>query len=139
VTFEPVRTRLLAAGARELFSSRQIPGEVVDVLVVHEEVLKRHRERFEQLVAGWFRALDYMAREPALAAAFTAKRLKVTPEEVVASYQGLELADASSNARLLGGELLPTLRRLQRTMLSKGLLQQVGDTGQLLDPGLLPR
>ena len=139
VTFEPVRTRLLAAGARELFSSREIPGEIVDVLVVHEEVLERHRGRLEQLVAGWFRALHYMAGEPAAAAAFTARRLKVSPEEVLASYRGLELPGVADNARLLGADLQPTLRRLQQTMLSNDLLLQVGDTRNLLYPGLLPR
>jgi NitT/TauT family transport system substrate-binding protein len=138
VTFEPVRTRLLAAGARELFSSRQIPGEIVDVLVVHEEVLARDRARFAELVAGWFRALAYMAAEPAAAAEFTAQRLKVSPQEVLASYQGLDLPGAAANARLLGGELQPVLQRLQQTMLRKELLLQVGDTRQLLDAGLLP-
>ena len=32
VTMEPNRTRLLAQGARQLFDSSQIPGEIVDVL-----------------------------------------------------------------------------------------------------------
>ena len=40
VTFEPMRTRLRAQGARQIFSSVEIPGEIVDVLVVHESVLK---------------------------------------------------------------------------------------------------
>jgi len=40
VTFEPVRTRLLNAGGNEIFNSRKIPGEIVDVLVVRNSYLK---------------------------------------------------------------------------------------------------
>ena len=39
VTFEPVRTRLMASGARQLFDSSMLPGEIVDVLVVRRTLL----------------------------------------------------------------------------------------------------
>lgn len=139
VTFEPVRTKLLNEGARELFSSRDIPGEVVDVLVVHAEVLDAHPDRLRALLAGWFRALDYLRDEPMAAASFTARRLKITPEEVIASYQGLELPDARRNAALLKQGLRGTLQLLQQALIREGLLQQPQDTQGLIEAGLLPR
>ena len=39
VTFGSARTKLLAAGAKQLFDSSQIPGEIVDVLIVSEDVI----------------------------------------------------------------------------------------------------
>jgi NitT/TauT family transport system substrate-binding protein len=139
VTFEPVRTKLLNGGAREVFSSRQIPGEVVDVLVVHADTLAREHARFRELLAGWFRALDYLHHERAAAAAFIARRLKITPQEVIESYQELELPDAAQNRRLLSEDLPKTLQRLQDTLVSTGLLRQVQDTGDLLEDRLLPQ
>jgi NitT/TauT family transport system substrate-binding protein len=137
VTFEPVRTRLLAAGARELFSSRQIPGEIVDVLVVHEEFVRRQPDQIRQLIAGWFRALDYRRSEPDAAAEFTARRLKITPAEVQASYDGLYLPDESENLRLLSDGLAPTLERLRATLLREGLVTERCRISGLLEPGLL--
>ena len=138
VTFEPVRTRLVNAGAHQLFSSREIPGEIVDVLVVHDDTLREARPRLEQLVAGWFRARDFLQRKPFEAARFTARRLKVTPEEVIASYQGLELPDVVNNDRLLAQELPTTAKRLQQALIEKGLLRSAWETWQLFDASLLP-
>ena len=39
VTYEPVRTKLKSAGARQIFDSSLIPGEIVDVLVVRTSYL----------------------------------------------------------------------------------------------------
>ena len=139
VTFDPFRTRLLAAGARELSSSLEIPGEIVDVLVVHQETIERNPAQVRQLVADWFAALDYRVRQPQEAAEFTARRLKISPEEVRQSYEGLYLPDEAANRRLLGGELAPTLVRLQETLLRERLLTAPASLDGLLEPGLLPR
>jgi NitT/TauT family transport system substrate-binding protein len=137
VTFEPVRTRLLAEGAREVFSSNQIPGEIVDVLVVHEAVLEREGDTVRQLVKGWFQTLDYMKSEPEAAARFTAHRLRITPEEVVSSYDGLYLPGAAENVALLSGALTPTLQRLHRVLLQQQILLAPVDYEGLIAPDWL--
>lgn len=139
VTFEPVRTRLLNTGAREVFSSRELPGEVVDVLVVHADTLRLEEERLRELLAGWFRALAYMHEDPAAAARLTARRLKITPREVIDSYQGLDLPDAARNVQLLDSELRKTLQRLQDTLVDSGLLREPQTTDELLESSLIPR
>src|SRR5689334_13738328 len=68
VTFDPYRAQLLAAGAKTLFDSTQIPGEIVDLLAVRASVVDRHPTPIQALLSGWFAALDYMKREPADAA-----------------------------------------------------------------------
>jgi NitT/TauT family transport system substrate-binding protein len=139
VTFEPVRTRLLDAGAHEVFSSREIPGEVVDVLVVHADTLRTERPRLRELLEGWFRALGHLQSDPLAAARFTAQRLRITPEQVVASYAGLELPDPAQNLALLNGLLRETLSRLQQTLIRERLLASTIATGGLLYGGLIPR
>lgn len=139
VTFEPVRTLLLNTGAHEIFSSLEIPGEVVDVLVVHADILRTERDRLRQVVAGWFDALNHMRREPLAAAKFTARRLQITPEQARASFDGLDFPDAAANRRLLDTELPHTLQRLQETLIGKGLLRRPRPTGPLLDARLLPQ
>lgn len=39
VTFEPVRSRLLARGAVQIFDRRQIPGEIIHVLVMRTDAM----------------------------------------------------------------------------------------------------
>lgn len=136
VTFEPVRTTLLADGAREIFSSRAIPNEIVDVLVVHEDFLASHPDIVQELVDGWFRALEFMQAEPESAAKVIARRLKLPPEDVPNVYRGVQLPSRADNLALLGGTppaLTTTIESLARILQSHELLARNVDTRGLLN------
>ena len=126
VTFEPVRQKLLAAGAIEVFNSREIPGEIVDVVVVRGDYLEGHSDRAETLLRGWFKALKYLKQNPNDAASKMSGRLGQSPSDVLKSYDGLLLPSLEDNMKLLGGSppgLLETARNLRGVMLLRGLLR----------------
>lgn len=136
VTFEPRRTRLLARGAREVFSSKAIPGEVIDVLIARKSLLLARRPQFEHLAAAWFAAVEKIAVEPAQAAQRAAVHQGVSPEEFLNSLSGLQLLDRPANRRLLeSGEFRAQLDRLAQIMLAANLLPSAPDTGTLIDAG----
>jgi len=127
VTFEPVRTRLLNAGAHELFSSREIPGEIVDVLVVCNCVLKQQQGNIRKLIDGWFKALDYLESSPEDAIQRMTARLKMSPDQIFDGFSGLSLPNRDENVRLITGSnptLLSTAQHLQKTMLANKLLKK---------------
>lgn len=127
VTYEPARTRLLALGAVDLFNSSMIPGEIVDVLVVHRDYLEKHPERSIALRRAWFGALEQMRRLPHESARFMAIREQVTAEEFEASLLGLRFPDEPKNRILLEGaapKLLESAERLKTIMRDSDLLQQ---------------
>ena len=141
VTFEPVRTRLLAVGAREVFSSKEIPGEIVDVLVIHERVLnKEYEPATSELMKGWFDALAYLQNNPEQASQLIGKRLDISASDALASFEGLKLPSIDQNRQMLGGEepsLNKVLGRLERTMLKNYLLLKSINTDDILSPSLL--
>lgn len=104
VTFEPVRGRLLQRGLMEIFSSRQIPGEIVDVLVVRRSLLETRADSLQALLEGWFKALSYMQTNPDGASKRIAPRMQMKPAEVVAAYSGLKLPGYRENRAFLGTE-----------------------------------
>ena len=125
VNFEPVRTRLLSKGAKEIFTSKEMYGEIVDVLVVHEEVFNKNKSTLKEIIDGWFTALDYFSQQPKLAANIMAKRLNVSPQEVISSFEGLELPNRKINRSLLGGKepkLKTTIQHLNRVLKDNKLL-----------------
>jgi NitT/TauT family transport system substrate-binding protein len=127
VTYEPVRTKLLALGAVDLFNSSMIPGEIVDVLVVRRDYLEKHPERGVALRQAWFAALEQMRRSPHEAAKFMAIREQVTAEEFEVSLQGIHLPDKAESYVLLGGnapKLLASAERLKAVMRDARLLQR---------------
>ena len=141
VTYEPMRTQLTRAGARTLFDSRRIPGELVDVLVARRTLVEERPEVLRGLAAAWFRARDYLQSEPADAARRVAAREAVTPEQFLHSMQGVRLPDRHENRRLLSGEdssLHRVSRQLESVMRRARLLPAGGSRGSLFDDSVLP-
>lgn len=136
VTFDPVRTRLLAAGAQTIFDSSQIPGEVVDVLVVRSVVAAKDAARLSNVLEGWFRALEYLKTNQGHAVGLMAKRESVAPDKFLSSLKGLRYPSRLENRNLLAGAppaLLSSARRLAAVMLEHRLIAQSPDLTAILD------
>lgn len=115
VTYEPVRSQLLNLGGKVLFSSHEMPNEVVDVLVVHGKAIDSRLSDLRRLTDGWFRAVDYVAAHPDDAARRMAPREDLEPAQVQSALQGVRLLDRSENLALLSGPHPVLLRGLERT------------------------
>jgi len=142
ITFEPVRSRLLAKGYHEIFTSREMPGEIVDVLVVNKETLVSQQDQIDALLQGWFRANSYFQVNPNKAAKVMAGRQKISAAEVLDSYAGLHLPGLSETLTLMSGPNPPfesTARRLADTMFASKLLNNKPDLELLVDAGPLER
>ncbi|MDX8390495.1 MAG: ABC transporter substrate-binding protein, partial [Mariprofundaceae bacterium] len=97
VTFEQVRTKLLNAGAQELFSSKDIPKQIVDVLVIRSDAMALSPGAVQQLIDGYFSALSYLRKSPEDAVQRMAPRLGISSENMLASYDSLEMLDRDDN------------------------------------------
>ncbi|HDP88855.1 MAG TPA: hypothetical protein ENN42_02715 [Thioalkalivibrio sp.] len=124
-TFEPLRTRLLELGAREIFSSRQMPGEIVDVLVTRSRVIEERPEALSELLQGWFAAIGHLRRHPRDAVAAMAPRTELSTDGFLQAIAGIHFPSHAENCRLLarsGEQLSPTINRLHRIMTVQGLV-----------------
>ena len=137
VTFDPYRGQLIRAGARTLFDSTHIPGEIVDVIAVRASVLGSHPHAIRGLLAGWFSATAYMVREPVDAARRMAIRQQTTGEQFLSALGGLRIPTYEENLKLLAGgkpDLPVAARRLMDLMLEARLLRSAVDIDELLAP-----
>ena len=134
VTFEPVRSRLLAKGATTVFDSSQMTDEIVDVLVVRSETIKDSPEKIAILLSGWFSALKHLRERPEKASQELAERLRLEPRAVLASFDGIRFPDLGENLLLLGGtrpKLSKIAERLAKVMVEQKLLQREVDVSEL--------
>ncbi len=135
VNFEPVRTRLISKGANEIFTSREIYGEIVDVLVVHEDIYLNRKGAINKIVEDWFGALIYFDSHKDKAASIMAKRLNLSPDEVIAGFDGLELPDIRRNREMLGGvepALASTIKRLEKVLKENSLIGEATEIPNIL-------
>lgn len=141
VTFEPTKTKLLQLGAHQLFDSSQIPGRITDVLVVLTDTTKTHPNSLKQLLAGYFKALDYLAAKPEEAATRMAKRMNLSANQVLSSYDNISLQGIEENHQLLLGAPAPfegTATELAAFMHSRKLLKNRITVDGLIDGTFLP-
>lgn len=83
VTFPPVSTDLLASGSyNNVFSSADIPGEVVDVLAVDANLVESKRDEIEAIRRAYFRAMAFARVNPTLSYRIMGDRLGIPPDEV---------------------------------------------------------
>lgn len=137
VTFEPVRSKLLAQGANILFDSSRIPNEIVDVLVVRPERLEENQKTLKYIVNGWYSALAYLEDEPHRAAEMMKDRMGLSTKEVISSYNGLLLPGKKETLDLLtrgtATSLYTNSKILADIMYTNKLLSKKIDTDVLFD------
>lgn len=126
VTYEPVRTRLARAGYRELFTSREIPGRILDVLAVRTDALAVQERAIRACVQAHFAGLRAWQEAPERHRDFLAGRLGVAPDEVASAFDGMLLADLGKNRSWMAQGapyLIQVTQRLVAVMRRAGLLQ----------------
>jgi NitT/TauT family transport system substrate-binding protein len=141
VTYEPVRSHLVQAGAVPLFSSAQIPGRIIDTLAIRSDWLAEHVPAVRHLVAAHFQALAQWLRQPEVCAPLMAPRLNLSAAQVVASYAQIKLPSVRANQSWLApqlGRIDEVAHQLLDVMLSVGLLAAPPDLDQLASAAFLP-
>ncbi|HEV8542932.1 MAG TPA: ABC transporter substrate-binding protein, partial [Verrucomicrobiae bacterium] len=141
ITFEPHRSKLLQAGGHVLFDSAQIPGEIVDFLVVRKSLIETRRKSLEMLIRAWFEAREYLIAERKSACAKMALREQVSPAEMEKSLSLIEIPSLEKNRELLVTARQKTYENFKamhqemlRSGISSGALPEIAS----LEGGLLP-
>lgn len=104
VSYPPFAEPLESAhGLVPVFTSTEIPGEVADVLFVHESVLKERPAAVRALVKGWQAGLDWLAKHRGAALELMADREKLSVAEVEEALAGLQLVPLAAQRQNLDG------------------------------------
>lgn len=103
---------------RVLFDSRQMPGEVVDVLAVEPGFARRHPQQVTALIRSWWAARAYAADHPSESVALMAKREQITPQDFLAFEALVRYPGPAEQHTLLSpqGPLQRALQRMARQM-----------------------
>lgn len=136
VTFEPLAGAMRAEGFSNIFDSRQMPGDIADVLVVHARVLAQQPGQAEALVSGWQRGLQALQREPQLSAQVLAPGVDLSPADYLTTLKGLKFYAPQESLVLLSGRprtLGQQAEGLALTLQLMGLIKDSPDWGRLLD------
>jgi NitT/TauT family transport system substrate-binding protein len=140
LTYEPTIAQLEARGAHRLFDSRQLPGEILDVLAVRSELLVPYTAALTALTTAHFRALRHLRSNPHDAAYRMAERLQLPTSEVLRAFRSLQLPNLEANRQQLAsaGSVHATAVKLAAVMTGAGLLPRTMALDGLVTTTCLP-
>ncbi|WP_291124409.1 ABC transporter substrate-binding protein [Hydrogenophaga sp.] len=138
VSYAPMNGPIQALGYRPIFDSREMPGQIVDVLVVRNEVLEERPEAVDALMGVWAAGLNVMQLDPQGAAASMAPGAELTPAQYQSVQQGLRFYSPAESLALLSGQ--PPLLAQQSSDMAQllqelGLLREPPNWANLIDTG----
>lgn len=136
VSYAPIEGGIRRAGYRRIFDSSQMPGEIVDVLVVRGEVLRQRPAAVDALLGAWGAGLGVLRFDPVGAAATLAPGADLSTSDYLEVLKGLRFYTPEESLQLLSGaspELVPLGQSVAETLMSLGLLSNPPNWSALID------
>lgn len=142
VTWEPWVSKAVEAGGKAIFTSKDAPNILLDVVAVSKATREAKPAAIKALITGLDRGLAFMKDKPEEAHAIAAKWLEVEPADVGAMLDGVKLYTLADNAPLLGtadapGGIVEPLTAIASFMKAKGKIEKEPDVKAMVDPSLI--
>ncbi|WP_248925688.1 ABC transporter substrate-binding protein [Paenibacillus hamazuiensis] len=100
VLWEPFLSKAIEEGkGKLLFSSKDTPGLIPDLLVFREDVVKNRPDDVKKIVNAWFDALDYWQKNPEESLAIMAKAAETPLDEYKKSVQSVKIFGIEDNRK----------------------------------------
>jgi NitT/TauT family transport system substrate-binding protein len=96
-TWEPYLSEALKLGANILFTSKQTPGLILDVVAFRGEVIRDRPEDIRAFVRGWLQALSYWETNIPEGNEIASKVLNIPSTTI--SLEGIDLTDFAENQK----------------------------------------
>lgn len=127
ITFEPISSQLLKIGGNKIFSSKEIPGEIVDVLVVQKNL--KNTKFIDDILQGWAKAVMKINQRDKNAVSLMAKGLGQSEEEFLASLKTLKIPSLEeSNILIQNGSTQTSIKNIANIMYEKQLIKSRVDS-----------
>ncbi|MBK5416079.1 ABC transporter substrate-binding protein [Pseudomonas sp. TH31] len=136
VTYEPYLTVAKQQNPKlnMLFSGKDQPGIVSDVLVVREDVIKKKPGQIQALVNSWGDAVAHYRANTAADRELISKAVGANPEDLATAFDGVEYYDLQQNTHELNGSFKENVfPMILKAAIEAGLVQKPVDADSLID------
>ena len=100
VLWEPFLSKAIQEGkGKLLFSSKDTPGLIPDLLVFKEEITKNRPEDVKKIINAWFDALDYWKANPEESLKIMAKAAETPVDEYKAGVDSVKIFQLEDNVK----------------------------------------
>lgn len=119
VVWNPWIDQIVKSGkGRPLFTSKDMPGLIPDLLVAQEKSIAAKRKDFVGMVKAWFETEKFIREKPAEATAIMAKVVSMKPADYQVFLPGTKFFDAAANQAALDPANQASLQAVAPTIAS---------------------
>jgi len=140
VTYEPNMSAALQKGGSVIFSSKDAPGLISDVLTFRTAFINQYPDSLTSFIQAYFRGLQFWKDHPDEGNAIVAKAMGDTPGSVAKQLEGITMLDVRNNNTAFTfaaglNSLYGNLRQLASLTSSDSQSNSVRlDTDKLIEP-----
>ncbi|WP_373232000.1 ABC transporter substrate-binding protein [Cohnella sp.] len=140
VLWEPFQTKAVKEGnGKILFSSKETPGLIPDLLVFKESVIEDRPEDVQKIIDAWFDALDYFKENETESIELMAKKAETTPEDFKLGLDSIKLFTREDNVVAFGQRdeytsLSFTGKKTAEFLKKLEMISEIPDVDALLEP-----
>jgi len=108
-----------------LFSTSEIPDEVVDVMAIDESIIQQRPDDIKKLLRVYHRAMTYAQQNPEESYAIMADREGITPQEFKNSFDGIRLVSQAEQTDFFkqGGKLEKVVEKTDKILRESGQIK----------------
>jgi NitT/TauT family transport system substrate-binding protein len=136
--YEPYISNMAQKGnGHIIFSSKEIPRAICDVLFVKESVTREHPEAIDHWIKAWDSAIAFKRREPENYLHILSELNGTSVSDLSNSFKGIFFTDMMENKIAFGtsqrpGYLLDSLKEMEGFMIAQGIIPQHLDLQDLV-------
>jgi NitT/TauT family transport system substrate-binding protein len=140
VIWQPSLNDVMKEGkANLLFTSKDVPGLIPDLLVFQDKVVKAREADVQKIVAAWFDVVDFIKKNEDEAVKIMAKLVEQKPEDYKAFLPGTKFFDLKANLKAFEKDdsvhsLYGSGKVIQDFLISTGLMKKKADYEGALEP-----
>lgn len=102
VSYPPISANVMRGGlVTEIFSSKEIPGEVADVVSFDREIVSQRSGDVDAFVRAWGRAVAFSEENPKEAYELIGRHIGMSSGEMAEAFLGIEVIAADRQAEFL--------------------------------------
>ncbi len=140
VLWEPFQTKAVKEGnGKILFSSKETPGLIPDLLVFRMSVVEDRAEDVQKIIDAWFDALEYFKSHEAESIEIMAKKAETTPEDFKLGLESIKLFSKEDNVHAFEkreelSSLSFTGKKTAEFLKKLDMISDIPDVDALLEP-----
>lgn len=143
VLWEPFLSKAVSEGKGvKIFSSKDTPGLIPDLLVMKGSVVDSRREDVQKIIAAWFDALEYWEQNPDEALAIMAKHADTNLDEYKQLVNGTKIFTVNDNINAFEKKddltyLGYSGKKMGEFLKSVNMLDMIPDVEKAFDPSFV--